>query len=335
MSIAACLASQSSVGCTAQQSALDWPSYGPDRGYPRVDGVDGITNSVPDVVGPVDGSAKLTIFTEGNHYPVLLPLVLEAFPRFCNETGRCAIEAEDILIVTLPQVMIMAGLEAGGFRFGNMQLPVSPDDGPVYPDLVMLGEGPMTRLAAAGLIFEAPRVFTKHRGMGLLIRRDLEQTIPDLEAFAASNLPFVVATPRETGARRQYIETMTALLGERRTEAVFAREIEDFPGRVAIQHRDIPYAVKNEIAPVGVVFGHLARFYADYWPDEFAFVEIPEAAPFGSEILVAKTARPTADEAITGAFLDFLFQAAPAAYEAGGFMPADSFEFGRALDVEQ
>ena len=334
MCTAAWLVGLGSLTYAVEQTPLDWPSYGPDRVYPRVDGDDGMTNSVPDVVGPVDGSAKLTIFTEGNHYPVLLPLVLEAFPRFCAETGRCAIEAEDILVVTLPQVMIMAGLEEGGFRFGNLQLPVSPD-GPVYPDLVMLGEGPMARLVAEDQIVGAPRVFAKHRGMGLLICRDHEQTIPDLEAFAASDLSFVVATPHEAGARRQYIETMTALLGERRTEATFAREVKDFPGRLAIQHRDIPYAVKNEIAPVGVVFGHLARFYSDYWPGDLAFVEVPEAVPFGSEISVARTAKPNADDVITDAFLDFLFEAAPAAYEAGGFMESNSFEFGRELDVDR
>ena len=50
-----------------------WPAFGPRQELPRLDG---ITDTVPDIIGPVDGSAELTIFTEGNHYPVLLPLVL-------------------------------------------------------------------------------------------------------------------------------------------------------------------------------------------------------------------------------------------------------------------
>ena len=151
----------------AAQEPLEWPTYGPDREFVRVD--DGIdrgdcfTNGVPDIVGPVDGSAKLTIFTEGNHYPVLLPIVLEAFPRYCAETGRCSIAADEILVVTLPQVMIVSGLERGGFRFGNAQLPVTTD-GPVYPDIVMLGEGAMTRLHEMSVLASAPLVFAKHRG---------------------------------------------------------------------------------------------------------------------------------------------------------------------------
>lgn len=315
---------------------LDWPAYGPERGHFRVDnGIDrgdGLTNGIPDIVGPVDGSAKLTIFTEGNHYPVLLPLVLDAFPAHCAETGRCSVTAEDITVVTLPQVMIMAGLQGGGFRFGNAQLPVRQDTS-VFPDIVMLGERPMGRLNEQQLLASTPRVFAKHRGMGLLVNRDMHQDVPDLETFASSDLPFVFATPRETGARNQYLGTMNALLGEDTASAVFAREVPDFPGRLAIQHRDIPYAVVNGVAPVGLIFGHLADFYASYWPEHLAFVEIPEAAAFGSEIAVAKANRPNSDASAADAFLEFLFDAAPDAYRAGGFMPSEQFEFGRELNL--
>lgn len=318
------------------QQPLNWPAYGPDQDYFRVDdGIDrgdGLTNGVPDIVGPVDGSAKLTIFTEGNHYPVLLPLALEAFPRYCARTETCAVTAQDITIVTLPQVMIVAGLEKGGFRFGNARLPVRPGT-PVFPDLLMLGDGPMARLEALGLLDGQPRGFAKHRGMGLLMRRDEAEGISDFQSFASSDLPFVVATPRETGARKQYIRTIQSLLGEDATEAIFAREVTDFPGRLAIQHRDIPYAVMNDIAPVGIVFGHLAKFYAGYWPDQLAFVEIPDAAAFGTEIFVAKTRKENAEEANRTAFLAFLLDAAPEAYEKAGFAAAKDFEFGRALDL--
>lgn len=319
----------------AAQEPLEWPTYGPERDFVRVDdGMDrgdGLTNSVPDIVGPVDGSAKLTIFTEGNHYPVLLPIVLEAFPRYCAETGRCSVTADEIMVVTLPQVMIVSGLERGGFRFGNAQLPVAPD-GPVYPDLVMLGEGAMTRLHEMSILASAPRVFAKHRGMGLLIDKQFHERIPDLETFAQSDLAFVLATPRETGARRQYIDTLSSLLGMELTQQLLSREIEDFPGRMAIQHRDIPYAVMNEVAPVGIVFGHFASFYADHWNDRLAFVELTEARPFGSEIAVARTTREVADPALIDAFLEFLFEVAPEVYEEGGFSPAEDYEFGRELE---
>ena len=56
--------------------AIEWPRFGPERDVPELSGH---TNAVPDLVGPVDGSARLTIFTEGNHFPALLPVVLDEF----------------------------------------------------------------------------------------------------------------------------------------------------------------------------------------------------------------------------------------------------------------
>lgn len=319
---------------TAFGQPLRWPSYGALQDLFRVDGAlggdDGLTNSIPDIVGPIDGSARLTIFTEGNHYPVLLPLALKAFPRFCAETRRCDIEPDEILVVTLPQVMIALGLESGGFRFGNARLPVAPD-GPVFPDLVMLGEGPMRRLNDLDMIAGPPVVFARHRGMGLLIHREHADDFANLETFAQSGLAFVMATPFEAGARDQYIETLKALIGDDQTARLLEREIEDFQGRLAIQHRDIPYAVINGIAPAGVLFGHLAKFYASRRPNDLAFIEIPQAAEFGAEIAVASTRREGGNAQLADAFVEFLLEVAPDAYQRGDFTPSEEFEYGREI----
>jgi hypothetical protein len=89
------------LACLAASPAaaqnISWPAFGPERSLPRLDG---LTDALPDFVGPLDGSAELTIFTEGNHYPVLLPLVLDAFPAWCKDSGACAVDAGKILIVT-------------------------------------------------------------------------------------------------------------------------------------------------------------------------------------------------------------------------------------------
>jgi hypothetical protein len=44
-----------------QAQSVTWPSQGSARGYLHLQGY---VESVPDFVGPIDGSAKLTIFTE-------------------------------------------------------------------------------------------------------------------------------------------------------------------------------------------------------------------------------------------------------------------------------
>ncbi len=322
---------------SADEFPVEWPSYPTHSDEFRVDSAlgrnGGLTNTVPDVIGPVDGSARLTIFTEGNQYPVLLPLTLQAFPAFCAASRQCDLSADEILIVTLPQVMITNGIERGGFRFGNMTLPVAPD-GAVFPDIVMLGHGPMARLEEQNLLRTTPRLLARHRGMGLLVDRTYVKQAEDLEALAASDLSFVIATPFERGARKQYIATLDELLGVERTASLLSREIQDFPGRLAIQHRDIPYAVMNRIAPVGLIFGHLARFYAERSPERLAYVEIPEAAAFGSDITVATTRRQRGDVALTSVFLEFLFERSSEAYEAGGFARTDSFAFGQEMEDE-
>src|SRR5260370_33436268 len=71
---------------SAAAQSVSWPAFGPVRNLLRFDG---FTDTVPDFVGPIDGSALLTIFTEGNHYPVLLPLVLQRFPQWARVTKAC------------------------------------------------------------------------------------------------------------------------------------------------------------------------------------------------------------------------------------------------------
>lgn len=316
------------AGQPARGEAVDWPLYGPAR--PGL-ALDGHTNTLPDVVGPVDGSARLTIFTEGNHFPVLLPLVLEAFPRWCAETGRCDVRGEDILVATLPQTMIVTALTGGGARFGAAYLPLRPD-GPVFPDLVMGGRGPLTALAAQGLVEPQARVFARHLGLGLLLRRDFAGD--DLSALAGPGVRLAIATPREAGARRQYEATLQALAGPSTSGRIMARDIGGFAGRLGIQHRDVPYALLNDYADAGIIFGHLAAFYAATYPDRLRHVPVPDAAPFGQVIAVAR-ARRASPAGARDAFLDFLMEAAPDAYERGGFENAAGFDFGGVIALEE
>src|SRR5215470_3931308 len=186
-----------------------WPAFGPVRNLLRFDG---FTDTVPDFVGPIDGSAELTIFNEGNHYPVLLPLVLQRFPEWCRTTGACNADPAKILVVTLPQPMIVRMLTEGGISLGNAVLPIGRDK-PVFPDLVMAGLAPLRQLHAAGVVEGQARIFAHTRGMGLLVSKSLPD-LADLEQFSRQVTRFVVASPSEPGARQQYLTTVTALLGE-------------------------------------------------------------------------------------------------------------------------
>ncbi|MEM1209554.1 MAG: substrate-binding domain-containing protein [Planctomycetota bacterium] len=304
---------------------VDWPAFGPE-----VDGLElrGHTNELPDFVGPIDGTARLVVFTEGNHFPVLLPMVYDEFAQWVAQRSRLEpIDPGDVLVVTLPQVMVVRALTSGSIRVGNATLRVTPQGG-VFPHVVMGGAGPMGRLAEAGIVSDTATPFAKHRGMGMLLRRGATDEFDGLDDLVAADTPIVFATPGEAGARRQYRQTLQALVGAEATDRLFAREVGDFPGRLKIQHRDVPYALLTGQAEAGLIFGHLAAFYADAFPDRLRYVAIDEAAPFGQPILAALTPARGEDDALAEAFVEFVLERGREAYPAGGFAEAESFDHG-------
>ncbi len=311
---------------SALAESVEWPSFGPERDYLHFKG---FANAVPDFVGPIDGSAELTVFTEGNHFPVLLPLTLETFPAWCRRTRTCNVQAAKILIVTLPQPMIIDILLKGGVRLGNAVLPVGRSER-IFPAIVMGGQDPLARLAAAGIVQKKARVFARHRGLALLVRHDLSD-ITELSSFHSHVQRLVIASESEAGARNQYIATLKALVGEDVTNEIMSREVRSFSGRIGIQHRDVPFAIVNGIADGGIIFSHLAAFYASRYPEQLRYVAVPAAERFGQEIAIARTTSMQGPPA--EAFARFFLETARTAYPANGFAPTTSFDYGRELDL--
>jgi hypothetical protein len=314
------------VSMPAAAQHVAWPIFGQERGLLQLDG---LTDALPDFVGPIDGSAELTIFTEGNHYPVLLPLVLERFPAWCQSTGSCRADPAKILVVTLPQPMVVDMLTKGGIRLGNAVIPVGRDRR-VFPDLVMAGAQPLRQLAASGVLENKATVFARHRGLGLLLKRDLAD-VTDVASFRAHVARVVLASESEPGARNQYRATLESLLGPEAAADVFTHEVNAFPGRLGIQHRDVPYAVLNDIADGGIIFGHLAAFYGQRYPDRLRAVAVPAAEPFGQEIAVAPTIRERGP--LSAAFEQFFLETARTAYPDGGFTAVKHFRYGATLNL--
>jgi hypothetical protein len=308
----------------AKAQSVPWPAFGPERHLLRFDG---FTDTVPDFIGPIDGSAELTIFTEGNHYPVLLPLVLQRFPQWCRANHACEVDAAKILVVTLPQPMVVRMLIEGGISLGNAVLPVGRDK-PVFPDLVMGGLAPLRQLHAAGVVEGQARIFAHSRGMGMLLSKAL--AVGDLEQFSQRVEKLVLASASEPGARQQYRATLTTLLGEQATTRLFDHEVVSFAGRLGIQHRDVPYALMNGLADGGLIFSHLANFYASVFPERLRALAVPGAERFGQDIAIVRTTRTP--HALATSFERFFMEVAPAAYPEGGFAVLGS-AFGASLDL--
>src|SRR6185437_12253824 len=125
---------------------------------------------------------------------------------------------------------------------------------------------PLRQLHAAGIVEDQAQVFAHTRGMAMLIAKGLDAG--DLNQFSRQVGRLIVASPSEPGARQQYRETSVAVLGEDATAKLFSHELASFPGRLGIQHRDVPYALVNGLADGGLIFSHLAHFYAAVFPDQ-------------------------------------------------------------------
>lgn len=318
-------------GAAAEPPGVVWPRV--TNATPGALLLNGHTDTVPDIVGRLGVPASLTIFTEGNHFPALLSVdMLGAFPRFARQTPTyAALDLRNIVIVTLPQPMIVAMIEQRSLTLGNLSLAVDRPSG-FYPDIVMGGREPLGALRRLSVVGPQAIVFAKNRGMSLLVRRDLPFEIRTLSDLAAREVRLVVASKSEPGARGQYRLALETLLGRVGADTVLGREVVDFPGRLGIQHRDVPYAVASGIADAGLIFHHLARYYAAAWPQRLRMIEIEGAERFPATIAATVTIDAPRAQAAR-AFVEFLMKEARTVYPRYGFAEMSAGEFGATLDL--
>ena len=142
-----------------------------------------------------------------------------------------------------------------------------------------------------------------------------------------------MASATEPGARGQYIQALEALMGESATKPMLAREAVTFEGRLGIQHRDILEALAKHHANVGIIFAHLARYYARTFPDLVEMIEVPGAERFSSTIALTAAAAPLHPPAAT-AFEEFFLGIAGSLYPRYGFAAMSPEEYGRKLDLD-
>lgn len=290
----------------------------------------GFTDTIPDVVGRIDSHASLVIFSEGNHFPVLLPLALDGFRDWLRKKGH-ALRNNNVVVVSLPQPMLVSALEHGGIAFGAAVVPVDRADG-LWPDLVMAGDGPLKKLASDGFLAPIARRFARNRGMSFLVRAGNPLGLHTVQDLVDRRARVVLATSQEAGAREQYLDTLSMLASADAVKAVLSRETSDFPGRLGIQHRDVPFAVANGIADAGLIVHHLALYYAETFPKEFEVVSLPGAEQRSADIYAALADHPRNAKAAAW-FLEYFFARAPEAYQANGFAKLPDAEFGETLPL--
>jgi Bacterial extracellular solute-binding protein len=294
----------------------------------------GHTNTVPDIVGRIGTPASLVIFTEGNHLMALLSdEIVGAFPAWARSQSQYAdLDAGNVVVVTLPQPIVVEMVRTGAIALGNLTLDVTRASG-FYPDIVLGGAAPLQQLRKLGVVEPQARFFSRNRGRALLVRKGNPLGINGPGDVARTGARLAQADSVEAGARAGNRAAIEGLIGKPAADAFFANEVEHFPGRLGITHRDVPEMLARGYADVGLTQYHLISYWARTFPNLFELVPIAGAERFPVKIAFGRVIDPLRPRA-AGAFEEFFFSRARDVYPRYDFARMADDEYGSALTLD-
>jgi extracellular solute-binding protein len=311
----------------APPGPLVWPVV--TKLPPGIRSFAGHTDTVPDIVGGIGTPPSLVIFTEGNHLMVVLSDdIVGAFPAWAKAQPQYAdLHLDNIVVVTLPQPVCIQMIRTGAVALGNLTLDVSRGSG-FYPDIFMGYPEPLRQLRQLGVIEPQARFFCKNRGVALLVRKGNPLGIQGLTDVTRTSAR--IALPDSGDVRTQCRAAADALLGKPAADALFAAEVPSFPGRLGIMHRDLPEMVARSYADVAFTWYHLVSYWARIFPNHFAFVSVPGAEPFFTQIAFGRVSNPLRPRAVK-AFEEFFFSRAKDVYPRYDFARMNDDEYAAPL----
>jgi hypothetical protein len=311
---------------------LVWPIVA--KPQPDIRTFAGHANTVPDIVGRFGSPASLVIFTEGNHLMALLSEeIYGAFPGWAKSQSQYAdLNLDNVIVVTLPQPIVVQTVKVGAIALGNLTLEFTRASG-YYPDVVMGGPAPLQALRKLGAVEPQARFFSRNRGRALLVRKGNPLGINGLLDVARTNARIAQADSVEAGARAGNRNAVEALIGKPAADAVFAHEVEHFPGRLGITHRDVPEMIARGYADVGLTQYHLISFWARTFPSHFELVPIAGAERYPVKIAFGRIIDPQRPRALK-AFEEFFFSRARDVYPKYDFARMNDDEYGAVLAIE-
>jgi len=311
---------------------LVWPLVSSSKTEIRT--FNGHTNTVTDIVGRIGTPPSLIIFTEGNHLMVLLGEdIVGAFPTWAKSQPRYAdLELGNVVVVTLPQPVVVEMVRSRGIAMGNLRIDVSRASG-FYPDIVMGGSEPLRELRKLRIIEPQARLFSKNRGLALLVRKGNPLGIRALSDVSRVGARLAQPDRVEFGGRARNRGVIEGLIGKAAADAFFAREVEHFPGRLGITHRDVPEMIARDYADVGLSQYHLVSHWVRTFPDRFELVPIEGTERFPLSIAFARVIDPLRPYALE-AFEEFFFGRARDIYPKYDFARMDDDKYGATLELE-
>jgi len=311
---------------------LVWPLVGDEQ--PGIRTFAGHTNTVLDIVGRIGTPPSLVIYTEGNHLMVLLSKdIVGVFPAWAKTQPQYThLRLENVVVVTMPQPIVVQMIRTGAVALGNLTLDLSRASG-LFPDIVMGGPAPLKELRKLGVVEPQARYFSRNRGRALLVRRGNPLGIHRLGDVARTGARVAQADLAEAGAWAGNRAAIEALIGKPAANAFFAREVEHFPGRLGITHRDVPEMIARGYADVGLTQYHLISYWVRTFPNHFELVPIAGAERFHVNIAFGRVTDPLRPEAAK-AFEDFFFSRARDIYPRYDFARMTDDEYGAVLPLD-
>jgi len=293
----------------------------------------GHTNTVLDIVGRIGTPPSLVIFSEGNHLMALLSEeIVGGFPAWAKAQPQYAdLNVDNIVVVTMPQPIVVQMVSSGAIALGSLTLDVSRASG-LYPDIVMGGPAPLRELHKLGVLEPQARYFSKNRGRALLVRKGNPLGIHGLADVARTGASIAQADSVEAGARAGNRAAIEGLIGRAGADAFYAKEVEHFPGRLGITHRDVPEMIARGYADVGLTQYHLISYWARTFPNHFELVPIAGAERFPVKIAFGRVVDPARPRALK-AFEEFFFSRARDVYPRYDFARMTDGEYREALTL--
>ena len=250
------------------------------------------TNLVLDFHGD-PARAELCVFSDGNHHMALL----EAVCRFRERHGLT-----DVFYTTTPPGPLVAALQGGGLRLGNLMLGATPHVF-ISPAFVLEPLQAQGRVGAARPLFRS-------RGNVLLVQRRNPKGVHGVGDLARDDVTLFLSNPQtEKASYRGYRRTLDTLAAREGVDLAGVTEAD--PRRIRygerIHHREAPEAVASGAADCAVVYHHLGLRYARIFPDLLETVKLEppgDGEPAGSDIALVGDGGPWGQ-----AFMDFMLGA--------------------------
>ena len=137
-----------------------------------------------------------------------------------------------------------------------------------------------------------------------------------------------MASRDETAGR-----AIEALIGKSAADAFFANEVEHFPGRLGITHRDVPEMIARGYADVGLTQYHLISYWVRSFPNHFELVPIEGAERFPVKIAFSRVIDPLRPRA-RDAFEQYFFGRAREVYPKYDFALMNDNEYAAVLPLD-